>query len=109
MSTTPGSHQASSTSVPTSGDALSASTMRAIINAFVSAYNAHDDDGTTHIQSGTLAQRPAAAAAVDQVYLTTDSPRKLYIWTGAGWVEVDYAAAGSTTPDQKFYLHATRK
>lgn len=107
MSTSPGSHAASSTSIPAIGDPLSAATMRAIINAFISTYNAHDEDGSIHFQSGTLAQRPSSADD-GTVYLTTDSPRNVFVWNSGGWVELDYAASGGAAPDQKFYLFATR-
>lgn len=107
MAITPGDHQASSASVPQAGDALASATIRALLNALVGTYNDHDEDGTIHVQSGTLAQRPTSAAT-NTVYVTTDSPRTFYLWNGSGWVGLDYESSGGSQPDQFFYLFATR-
>lgn len=99
-------HQATPVSVPVSGDALTASVVRTTQNATIEQYNAHDADATIHFLSGTLAQRPPAGTP-GRKFVTTDSPRVIYLDTGSGWVVLDYQT-GLTVPDQYFYLFATR-
>ena len=100
-------HQALPTTVPIGGDGLTAAVVVATQNQISDAYNEHDADGTIHFLSGTLAQRPAFGTA-GRKYVTTDTPRVIFVDTGTGWVELDYAPAGPTQADQKFYLYATR-
>lgn len=55
-------------------------------NATVAAYNAHDADATIHVQSSTLAQRPAAGLE-GRLWFTSDE-RKLYYDAGTSWQEL---------------------
>lgn len=112
MSATVGQHQIAQFSLPQNtpqpGDELDANVVRGNDNNIVDGYNDHDDDATIHFLSGTYAAMPAPGTA-DRKYITTDSPRRIFIDTGAAWVQVDYEPAGfPSIPDQYFYLFATR-
>ena len=52
-------------------------------------HNAHDADASIHIQSGTLANRPATLAE-GSTYFATDT-RDTYTYSGGGWVQSGWA------------------
>lgn len=58
-------------------------------NILRTAYNAHDADSTIHIQSGTLANRPASLAE-GSTYFCTDT-QDTYTYTGGAWVQTAWA------------------
>ena len=104
-----GQHQAATINVPVIGDGLAPATVRATQNDTIESYNEHDDDSTVHFLSGLLTARPAYTAVnAGTKYLTTDSPRVIYVSSASGWVALDYEEASSGQPDQMFYLFATR-
>ncbi len=76
---------------------IDANTVRSNDNVNGSTYTTHDADGTIHLQSSTLAARPAFGT-LGRKWLTTDGLR-LYYDTGAAWSEVAYlpTTGGSTT------------
>lgn len=101
-------HQASAVVVPVTGDGLNPATVRATQDATIDTYNDHDADPSIHFLSGALTARPAYNAVVPGTkYVTTDSPRLIYISTASGWVALDYSTT-MVVPDQYFYLFATR-
>lgn len=67
-------------------------------NALRVEHNDHDADRTIHIESGTLAARPAAST-VGAFYLVNSgaSIGKLYYDTGAAWVEIPYTPSAAGT------------
>ena len=82
-------HQLSTFSSPTNGASpIDANTVRGNDNSIGTAYNAHDADATIHVQTSTLAARPAFGT-VGRVWLTSDGLRAYYD-TGAAWTEINY-------------------
>jgi hypothetical protein len=65
---------------------IDANTVRTNDNLAGAAFNAHDADTSIHIQSGTLALRPATATE-GSVYVGTDT-LFMYIFTGGSWSRV---------------------
>ena len=53
-------------------------------NAIAKNFNLHDADGTIHVQSSTLANRPAAGTA-GRLWITTDEGL-LYFDNGTNWI-----------------------
>lgn len=80
---------------------IDANTCRGNDNTIKTAYNIHDDDGTIHLQSSTLAARPAFGTA-GRKWMSSDGLR-IYYDTGAAWSEAAYlplvggAVTGATT------------
>lgn len=64
---------------------IDANEVRSNDNLLRQAYVAHDADSSIHIQSGTLASRPATATA-GTTWIGTDTG-VVYFYTGAAWVE----------------------
>jgi hypothetical protein len=91
-----GQHQQTSFANPQNGQSpMDADTVRTNDNATVAKHNAHDNDATIHVQTGTLAGRPAAST-VGALY--SDENGRLYRDSGSAWVELPYArldAAGT--------------
>lgn len=91
-----GQNQQTLLSNPQNGQSpIDADVVRNNDNALRSKINAHDGDATIHVQTGTLAARPAAGTA-GAMYM--DENGQVYRDTGAAWVEVPYArlsAAGT--------------
>ncbi len=110
MSASTGQHQVATAITPVAGGALNAATVRAIVNAVKDVLNAHDADRSIHVESGTLANRPVASAGV-ALYLTTDTPKVLYISDGATWTALDFVLTGTavTAQDQQLFQFSTRK
>jgi hypothetical protein len=73
---------------PVDGDDLLAAVVVSHDNSTASALTAHDADATIHLQSSTLAARPAAAIA-GRKWITTDGLR-VYYDTGGAWSEIAY-------------------
>lgn len=82
------SYQQSAFSTPINGATADASVVLANDNNLRTAYNNHDADGGVHLQSSTLASRPAASVA-GRKWFTTDGLR-LYFDTGSVWSEAAY-------------------
>lgn len=92
-----GQHQQTAFSDPQAGQSpMAASVVRGNDNAIRAAHNAHDADATIHVQTGLLANRPAAGTAY-AMYM--DENRRLYVDNGSAWAEVPYVlpTAASTT------------
>jgi hypothetical protein len=103
MSVLVGQHQVTTFVTPTNGTSpIDANQVKANDNAVIAGYNPHDSDGTIHVQSSTLAARPAAGTA-GRYWVTSDGLR-LYLDSGSAWQEVAYvnliggqSIAGTTT------------
>ena len=92
-----GQHQQTAFSDPQAGQSpMAASVVRNNDNAIRATHNAHDADATIHVQTGLLANRPAAGTAY-AMYM--DENRRLYVDNGSAWAEVPYVlpTAASTT------------
>lgn len=63
---------------------IDANEVRGNDNALRTAYVAHDADSSIHLQSGTLASRPATATA-GTTWIGTDTG-VVYYYTGSAWV-----------------------
>lgn len=80
------SHQIKAFVSPFPGPApVSANDVRGNDNILRTQFNAHDADSSIHVQSGTLASRPATATA-GTLWIGTDTG-VVYFYTGAAWVE----------------------
>ncbi len=91
-------HQQSLFASPVNGDAGDATVVLGNDNATVSTYDAHDADGTIHVQSSTAAMFNATPAGVlGRKWMTNDTGAVyLYYDTGSAWVEVNYQRTAST-------------
>lgn len=90
MAETVGQHGLAAFANPTNGDALDANVVKGNDNTMRSAYVSHDDDGGIHLQSSTLAARPAAGT-IGRKWLTTDTGSvKLWYDNGSAWQELSY-------------------
>jgi hypothetical protein len=88
MATTVGSHSVSTFATPVNGGPLDANVVRGNDNTIRSAYVAHDADTGIHVQSSTLANRPAAGTA-GRKWITADTGIfKLWYDDGTTWHEV---------------------
>jgi hypothetical protein len=102
MATTVGNYPANSVSTPQDGDPLSASVVVNHFNSTRSAHTSHDADPGIHLQSSTLASRPAASTA-GRKWLTADAGEyKLWYDDGVKWhevggavIELEYIASGA--------------
>ena len=96
MAGTVSQHQQGTLTNPSNGDNLDATVVLGGINAVGTTHNGHDSDATIHVQSSTLAGRPAAGTA-QRVWITTDGLRA-YVDNGSAWQELAYLslAAGGT-------------
>lgn len=68
---------------------VDANEIRGNDNVLRTAYNAHDADASIHMQSGTLAARPASLAE-GSTYFCTDT-QDTYTYTGGAWVQSAWA------------------
>ncbi len=91
-----GQHQITTFSTPVNGTTpIDANQVRGNDNTIKTSYDAHDSDGTIHLQDSTLAARPAAGT-VGTKWFTNDGFR-LYYDDGANWQEAAYLpTAGGT-------------
>jgi len=95
MATEVNQHPISSFTSPVNGDPLNANVVRGNDNTIQVAYTAHDSDPGIHVQSSTLALRPAADIAGNGAkWITTDAPARLWISNGSAWSEVGQIADG---------------
>lgn len=92
MATTVGQHPVSNFTSPVNGDPLNADVVRSNDNTVRSAYVDHDADPGIHVQSSTLALRPAAGTA-GRKWMTVDGTVVRY-WYDTGSVWVEGTAAG---------------
>lgn len=85
MATTVGQHSVAAFTSPSNGDALDATVVKGNDNTLRSAYVDHDADTGIHLQSSTLAARPAAGVA-GRKWLTTDTG-SITVWydNGSTW------------------------
>lgn len=86
------SYQQGAFTAPVNGTAGDATQVLSNDNTLRAKYNSHDADATIHVQSSTLAARPAAGV-VGRFWLTTDGLR-LYYDNGVTWTEVAYVVSG---------------
>jgi hypothetical protein len=94
MAETIGQHGLAAFVNPTNGDPLDAGIVKGNDNTMRAAYISHDDDGGIHLQSSTLAARPAAGT-IGRKWLTTDTGSvKLWYDNGSAWQEINYLNAG---------------
>lgn len=83
-----GQHQQTSFANPQNGQSpIDADVVRGNDNAVTAKHNSHDVDATIHVQTGTLAVRPAAGTA-NAMYL--DENGRFYRDNGTSWVELPY-------------------
>ncbi len=68
---------------------IDANEVRGNDNAIRTAFNAHDTDASIHMQSGTLAARPATSVE-GATYFCTDT-QDTYSYTGGAWVQSSWA------------------
>ncbi len=89
-----GQNQQTSFTSPANGESpIDGDVVRTNDNALVTKHNAHDADATIHVQTGTLASRPAAGTAYA---LYVDENRRVYVDNGSAWTEVPYIRASTT-------------
>lgn len=86
MAETISQHQTTTFTTPVNNTLADASIVLGNDNTLVSNNNAHDADPGIHVQSSTLANRPAAGS-LGRKWLTTDESQ-LYYDTGAAWVRI---------------------
>lgn len=92
MATTVGNNPIGTFTTPQDGDPLSAPVITGHYNTIGSAFNSHDSDPGIHVQSSTLASRPAAGTA-GRKWITTDAGTyKLWYDDGSAWREVGLEA-----------------
>jgi len=84
--TTVGRYQLRPLNMPSSGRPVDASVVRSNDNLLRIKLDAHDADGTIHVQSSTLANRPAFGEA-GRFWITSDTLQTWYD-TGSAWVEL---------------------
>lgn len=88
---TVGSHAISPFPSPVRGPAVDANLVRGNDNRIQEAFVAHDADATIHVQSSTLASRPAAGEA-GRVWVTEDSGTyEVWYDDGSAWQSVGSA------------------
>lgn len=89
-------HQIAAFSDPQNGQDGDATVVLGNDNSIVTAYDAHDADGTIHVQSSTLALRSAAATA-GRKWVTVDSSAVRFFYdTGSAWLELNTFGAAVT-------------
>jgi hypothetical protein len=88
MPTTIAQHQLTPVLVPVPGGPLSADAVRTTDNTTIGKHNDHDGDPGVHLQSSTLAARPAAGT-LGRKWVTADAGSyKLWYDTGTVWAEI---------------------
>jgi hypothetical protein len=65
---------------------IDANIVRTNDNLAGAAFNAHDSDTSIHVQSGTLANRPATATE-GSMYVGTNTAL-IYVYTGGAWITI---------------------
>lgn len=111
MAETVGQHGIAAFTNPSNGDPLDANIVKANDNNLRGVYVSHDSDPGIHVQSSSLASRPAAGSA-GRKWMTTDTGSiKLWYDTGLAWEEISYATGAAlnasnlttgTVPDARF-------
>ena len=96
MATTVGSHTIATFTSPVNGTTpIDANSVRGNDNVIQTAYNAHDSDTGIHVQSSTLASRPAAGTA-GRKWMTVDGT-VVRIWYDNGTTWIETTASGFST------------
>lgn len=80
-------HQLASYATPINGDDLDATVVLGNDNATVVGYDAHDADGTIHLQSSALASRDPAGTAGRKWMSVDSSVVRLFYDNGSSWLE----------------------
>lgn len=107
MPTVVGSHSIAEFVNPINGQPLNADIVRGNDNSLRTSYVAHDADPGVHLQSSTVAGRPAAGTA-GRKWVTTDGGVKLWYDTGSVWEEATVSAidasalTSGTIPNARF-------
>ena len=98
MPNTVAQHAIATFSSPTNGSTpIDANTVRGNDNTIRTSYNSHDADPGVHVQSSTLASRPAAGTA-GRKWITADSGSyRLWYDDGTSWQEMSYASGAGGT------------
>jgi len=88
MTVTVGTHSVKTFVVPVNKTTgiVDANEVRSNDNVLRTAYNTHDADAAIHVQSGTLANRPATAVE-GAIYIGTDTALA-YLYTGGAWITI---------------------
>ena len=90
MATTVAQHAVATFSSPVNGSTpIDANTVRGNDNTIRTSYNDHDADTGVHVQSSTLASRPAAGTA-GRKWITSGDGDDYHLWfdDGTNWIEV---------------------
>lgn len=82
-------HQVNTFPSPVVGKPIDPNVVRGNDNTLRSAFNAHDANAAIHMQSGTLATRPATSAD-GSTYFCTDT-RDTYTMVAGSWVQSSWA------------------
>lgn len=100
-----GTHQVKSFSSPVNtAAAVDANLVRGNDNVLRKAYVAHDADATIHVQSSTLAARPAAGI-VGRKWMTVDGTSvRTWYDTGATWIESGNVIGPASSTDNAVAL-----
>jgi hypothetical protein len=71
---------------------ITSSIVRGLGNTVAAAFNQHDADASIHVQSGLLADRPAAGI-LGRVFVTYDTASQPLLWldNGVSWVSQSFA------------------
>jgi len=88
MATTVGQHSVSAFATPVNGGPLDANVVRGNDNTIRTAYVAHDADPGIHVQSSTLANRPAAGTDGRKWITVSSGSYQLWNDDGSRWHEV---------------------
>lgn len=97
MPQTVASHPVAAFATPINGATTDANVVRGNDNTLRTGYVNHDADPGIHLQSSTLASRPAFGSA-GRKWLTADTGSyRLFFDTGAAWQELSYLSIGGGT------------
>ncbi len=96
MSGAVGEHQVGVLVRPVLGKPVDANDVRGNDNTIGKQLNAHDSDATIHVQSSTLAARPAFGTA-GRFWITTDGTPGLWLDTGSAWVALGGSSGGGNS------------
>lgn len=100
-----GQYQVTTFTTPVNGTTpIDANTVRGNDNTMKSAFDLHDSDATIHLQSSTLAARPAFGTA-GRNWVSTDTLQAWYD-TGLAWVPVVARGTGGLATDTAYGVSA---
>lgn len=96
MSSLVGQHQVTTFTSPVNGQTpIDANVVRSNDNTLKTAYDAHDNDPTIHVQDSLASARPSAGTA-GRKWLDSDTLR-VYFDNGSVWSEIAYVPSGGGT------------